>query len=94
MAATTPTAVREALRDVDYPASKDDLLASACRNNASDEVDRALRAVPPVVYENLAEVLASVHTDDEPPEVTARLQAQRRREHAHPGLAERAKDTS
>jgi hypothetical protein len=88
----THAAVRASLADVDYPATKDDLLAAARRNNADGDVERALRAVPPEEYRNLEEVLRSTGTDDEAPELSARLRAPRRREHTHPGLAEREKD--
>jgi Protein of unknown function (DUF2795) len=47
----THAAVRAALADVDYPASKDDLLAAARRNNADGDVERALRAVPNNPYQ-------------------------------------------
>ena len=63
----THAAVRAALADVDYPATKDDLLAAARRNNADGDVERALRAVPPEEYRNLEEVLRSTGTDDEAP---------------------------
>ena len=88
----TYAAVRAALADVDYPASKDDLLAAVRRNNADGDIERALRAVPPEEYRNLEEVLRSTGTDDEAAELSARLRAPRRREHTHPGLAEREKD--
>ena len=51
------------LADVDYPAGKDDLLATAERNDAGDDVLRALRGLPPVDYRNFDEVVASVNAD-------------------------------
>ena len=60
---TTDEGLRS-IKDVDFPASKDDLLASAQRGGASEEVLRALRAVPPVDYANKDEVARSVPTDE------------------------------
>ena len=48
--------------------------------------------MPPEEYRNLEEVLRSTGTDDEAAALSARLSAPRRREHTHPGLAEREKD--
>ncbi|HEX2301725.1 MAG TPA: DUF2795 domain-containing protein [Pseudonocardiaceae bacterium] len=88
---TTPDQLREALTDADFPASKEELQQTAQRNEASEETIRALRAIPPVPYHSFTEVLRSVDLVDEDPEPPAQ-QAQRRRLHNHPGLAEQAKD--
>ena len=85
-------AVLAALVDADFPATKEDLLATAERNDADPDVLRALRSIPPVEYRNRAEVLMSVPLLDEPPEETEALRAARRRLHPHPGLSERSKD--
>ncbi len=86
--------VRDVLVDVDYPATKDELLSAARRRGADEDAIRALRALPPVDYGNEDEVLRSVgvHPADRSGETVAD-QAERRREHTHPGLAEHMKDT-
>ena len=50
MAHVTVDEVLHVLRDVDFPATKDDLVEAARAAGASEEVLRALRAVPPVEY--------------------------------------------
>lgn len=91
-ASTTRDRLKEALIDVDYPAPKEELLETARRNGADEETVRALRAIPPVGYRSFTEVIASVTILDEDPELAAGQQAERRRLHTHPGLAEQAKD--
>ena len=50
----------DALTDVDYPATKDDLLAAARRNAPDDEeVAAVLRSLPPETYANGNEVIRS-----------------------------------
>jgi hypothetical protein len=93
-ARTTRDAIESALTDVDFPAPKEQLLDAARRNNADADTVRALRAIPPVDYRNLDEVLASVRIRDEDPEEEAVLKAPRRRAHPKPKLAESAKDLS
>jgi hypothetical protein len=60
MALSDPHQLREWLGDVDYPAGKEQLLASAQANGAPQDVVAALRTMPPVEYANRGEVLASV----------------------------------
>jgi ribosomal protein L12E/L44/L45/RPP1/RPP2 len=91
-ARTTREALRAVLVDVDFPATKDQLGEAAGRHGADDDTLRALRAVPPVDYRNMDEVLASVPLADEAPEAAAAMQADRRRQHTAPGLAEGSKD--
>jgi hypothetical protein len=55
---------------------------------------RALRAIPPVEYRNLSEVQSSVPLRDEEDTVPPSQQAQARRTHTKPGLAESAKEVS
>jgi hypothetical protein len=86
--------LRTLLNDLDYPASKQDIVDQAERHGVKDETLRAVRALPPVDYRNDAEVLRSVAAD--PVEVagqTAANRAHQRRHHTHPGLAEHMKDT-
>ncbi len=85
--------VRDLLVDVDYPATKDALLAAAQKHGADDDALRALRALPPVDYGSHDEVLRSIGTrPDDLSDDPASDKARRRREHAHRGLAEHMKD--
>jgi hypothetical protein len=55
-----PRRLWDALTDVDYPATKDDLLAAAARNAPQDEdVQLVLRSLPPESYANGNEVIRS-----------------------------------
>lgn len=81
--------LRECLYDVDFPADKDQIVSVAIKNGCEDAA-RALRAMPPETYANIAEVLASVTLSDG--ELSAADKATARRTHTHPGLAETAKD--
>jgi hypothetical protein len=63
MAHVSTDEVLSALRNVDFPASKEELLRAAREAGASDEVIRALRAIPPVEYANRNEVARSVPVD-------------------------------
>src|ERR1700761_8414315 len=54
--------LRQALRDVDFPAGKDELIRAARAVGAPGEVIRALRAIPPEEYAN-REVARSVPKD-------------------------------
>jgi Protein of unknown function (DUF2795) len=62
-----PDAVKAALVDADYPATKDELVRCAVTARADEPTIKALRAMPPVDYRNLDEVLRSADFD-----VTAR----------------------
>jgi hypothetical protein len=93
-ASTTHQQLRRALGDVDFPVEKDRLVDRALANGADDHTVRALRAIPPVEYQSLSEVLSSVPLRDEQDEVQPGQQAQARRTHTKPGLAESAKDVS
>jgi hypothetical protein len=64
-ASTTRDRLHKCLNDVDFPADKDGLLAAAERNGCDDETVRALRAIPPESYANIAQVAASVTIDDD-----------------------------
>ncbi|MHA6795537.1 DUF2795 domain-containing protein [Pseudonocardia bannensis] len=89
---TTYRALKQALEDADYPATKEQLIETAERNGADEMTLKALRAIPPVDYRSFLEVEASVEIRDEDPELEAALKAERRRLHTHPGLSERTKD--
>ncbi len=85
--------IRDALLDVDYPASKEQLLAAAQRRNAGDEIVRGLRALPPVDYRSEDEVLASIGTH--PADLAGRSasdKGRQSRDQDHPGVAEHLRD--
>ncbi|WP_432548420.1 DUF2795 domain-containing protein [Kineococcus sp. SYSU DK004] len=60
----TTDEVLAGVRDVDYPAGKEDLLRAAERSGAGEDVLRALRALPTEEYANAEEVSRSVATDE------------------------------
>ncbi|MGV9573167.1 DUF2795 domain-containing protein, partial [Streptomyces nigra] len=61
---TSAREVVEALKDVDFPATKDELVEAARRTGGgSKEVVAALRAIPPDEYANKDEVARSVRVD-------------------------------
>jgi hypothetical protein len=93
-ASTTHQRLRHALEDVHFPAEKDRLVDQALENDADAQTVRALRAIPPVEYRSLSEVLSSVSLDYEKDVVPPGQQAQARRTHTKPGLAESAKNQS
>jgi Protein of unknown function (DUF2795) len=67
-------------------------VSAATSRGADDETVRALRAVPPVEYRSMDEVLRSVRLREEEDDVPPHAQAAARREHTKPGLSERTKD--
>lgn len=58
--APTADQVRAALNDVDYPVSKDDLVAHVERAGAPEDVVRSVRALPLAIYDNDSQVLRSL----------------------------------
>lgn len=58
--APTADQVRAALNDVDYPVSKDDLVAHVERTGAPEDVVRSVRALPLAIYDNDSQVLRSL----------------------------------
>ncbi|MFD7708693.1 DUF2795 domain-containing protein [Streptomyces sp. NPDC059785] len=61
---TSAREVVDALEDVDFPASRDELVEAARRSGGgSAEVVAALRAIPPDEYANREEVARSVRVD-------------------------------
>ncbi len=90
MALTDPDRLRDWLDGVNYPAGKDDLLRQAENNRAPEDVVSALRAMPPVEYENRSQVIASVDVRDEQSDSE---KANERRHHTHSGLAEQETET-
>jgi len=65
VASTTRDRIESCLNDVDFPATKDDLLRSAERNRCDAETARALRGIPAETYNNLDQICASVTIVDE-----------------------------
>ncbi len=80
--------LEQALINVDFPASKEDILDGAHAQSASDDVMRALRSLQPVDYENADQVIRSVHTDVGAGRVEA-LDADPERRRGSPGVADR-----
>ena len=72
----------EALGDLDFPASKDAIVAHASARSGGQEVLRLLNALPLGTYENIAEVRRSVPLDiaaDEGQTVSQRVDQNRSR---------------
>lgn len=63
MADTNVNEVLGALKDVHFPAGKEDLVEAAKRSGASGEVVQALRGIPPEEYANKEDVAHSVRVD-------------------------------
>lgn len=59
----SPDEVKRALKNVDFPATKEELIRAAEAAGAPGNVIAALRAVPPEEYANRAEVARSIPTD-------------------------------
>jgi hypothetical protein len=90
---TTVREVLEALREVDFPAGKDDLLAAARAAGASGEVLKALRGIPPEEYANRDEVARSLRVDpDSDLGYSPAQKAEQARVGGRPGLSEHFRD--
>ncbi|OMQ16088.1 hypothetical protein A7K94_0204925 [Modestobacter sp. VKM Ac-2676] len=79
------------LGDVDYPAGKDDLVAAAQQKGATEDVLRAIRAIPPVDYRNEGEVVSSLRVDEGPGPVPGQA-AEQARYDSKPGIAQPSRD--
>src|SRR3954452_24178573 len=89
------TSVRAALDDIDYPASKEQIVAHAEQNRAPQEAMRALRALPLADYRNEGEVMRSLPTDPAASEgQTAEDKANQARQRHRSGVAEHLRDTA
>ena len=53
---TSPIEVQKSLKNMDYPAKKQDLIEHAKHNNASKEVMEVLESLPEKEYTNAADV--------------------------------------
>jgi hypothetical protein len=89
MVATDTNRLRRALTEADFPAEKTELVRYAAESGADEDTVRALRAIPPVSYANLTEVLQSVSLE---PDRDPADRAAQRRTHTARGLAEQEKD--
>lgn len=91
-ATTTISELKKALSDVDFPATKNDLLDHAQRNSHDEGTVRAIGALPQVDYAKIDDVIASIELTDVggPGEDTAKAAALRH--HEKSGLAERNRD--
>jgi hypothetical protein len=66
MATVRLTQLQSALSEADFPATKDELVASAQAQGADADAVAALRSLPPeVAYANVDEVVRSVTVDVE-----------------------------
>ena len=88
---STPDEVMRYLKDVDYPAGKDALVAAAERAGAPAAVVSSLRAIPPVEYRSRAEVARSVPVDPGAGRSASRA-AEQARTRAPSGVAEHMRE--
>lgn len=85
--------IKGVLNDLGFPASKERIVKHAQdRTSRRSDEARALAAMPPGDYANLAQVLRSVPTQPDP-DRTESQRAYQRRHHAHADLAEHMRDT-
>jgi len=87
-------AARIALDDMDFPASKEELLAHAAGRTPRDDVARLLQELPLGTYENIGEVRRSVRISPSAEEgLTVSQKAEKvRSPHGH-NVAEHLRDT-
>jgi hypothetical protein len=78
----SPGEVKRALKNADFPATKQELIQAAEAAGAPDHVIAALRAIPPEQYANRAEVLRSVPADPAA-DLSPAQRAEQRRETRH-----------
>lgn len=89
MAHTSVPEILQAIKNVDFPAGKDDLIDAARQSGASDEVIKALRGIPPEEYTNRDDVAHSVRVDaDSDRHTTPATKAEQARKGGKPGLAQ------
>lgn len=60
VAAPNPIQIQKYLSGIDYPASKDDVVSTAEKENAPDDVLKALRAIPDGEYDGPTDVSSAV----------------------------------
>jgi hypothetical protein len=87
------TSVRQTIGDIDFPASKEQLVAHVEGKPHDEEALRAVRALPLADYRNENEVLRSLHLDPAEREgQTAEDKANQARQRGKSGLAEHMRD--
>ncbi|MCO5995248.1 DUF2795 domain-containing protein [Actinoallomurus rhizosphaericola] len=91
MRATNTDEIKEVLSDMDFPASKEEIVDHARDKAAGTEAERALRALPLGEYGSVAEVQRSVPLEPDP-DRTASERNYQRRHHRKPGLAEHERE--
>ncbi|MFI0352254.1 DUF2795 domain-containing protein [Actinomadura sp. 9N407] len=84
--------IADLLNDIDFPASKQQIVEHAHQAGPGTEAERALAALPLGDYDNLQEVLRSVPTDPDPGRSASERDYQRTH-HRKSGLAEHMRDT-
>ncbi|MFF0789307.1 DUF2795 domain-containing protein [Streptomyces spiralis] len=90
---TSAQDVVKAIKDVDFPAGKDDLVQAASRSGAPQEVVKALRGIPPEQYANREEVARSVRTAPDSDLGTSPAQrAEQAREGGRPGQSQHLRE--
>ncbi|MGW7258830.1 DUF2795 domain-containing protein [Streptomyces sp. NPDC054834] len=93
MAHTSVPEVLGAIKDVDFPAGKDQLVDAARSSGASQEVVKALRGIPPEQYASREEVARSVRVDpDSDLGLNATQRAEQAREGGKPGLSQHLRE--
>lgn len=90
MTLNDPQQARTWLDGIDFPTDKQQLVDHAEHHDAPQDVVRALRAIPPVTYGSIAEVLDSVPVRDDQSDAEKASQAH---QHTHSGLAEQERET-
>jgi hypothetical protein len=93
MAHTDVQQILGSLKDVDFPADKDELLRAARVGGASDEALKALRGIPPDRYDNRDQVARSVRVDpDSDLGHSAAQRADQARKGGRPGLSQHLRE--
>jgi hypothetical protein len=85
--------VVEYLKNVDFPAPRDELVREAEREGAPEDVIKALRAMPPEEYANKDEVMRSAHTPAAPEE-DPRVRAAQAHDKKHQRIAQPERDVT
>ncbi|RKN11522.1 DUF2795 domain-containing protein [Streptomyces radicis] len=93
MAGTDMNEILRAVRDVDFPAGKEELVTQAKRAGASQAAIKALRGIPPDQYRNRSEVARSVRLPaDAGSEVSPAVRAEQAREGGRPRQSQWMRD--
>ncbi|WP_432534986.1 DUF2795 domain-containing protein [Kineococcus arenarius] len=81
--------VLHAVRDADYPAGKDALIATAQASGAGEDVLKALRTLPLADYDNAQEVVRSVPSEEEEPDARTAAEQARLNSTSHVAAGQR-----